>query len=125
MMLMCEVRSEARGPLHGRWATVDAAENKALDVSAHNPTDTVMVISDGSVISRFKAGQRMIVATQVQVELLDNTVRVFTAYPVREGWHAAPPCSDRQSVYATPRDAVLAHAQNIGLANVYDAKVVS
>lgn len=42
----------------------------------------------------------------------------LTAWKVRKGWHCAPPCNSNQPVYATPRDACLAHAQNIlGLKN--------
>lgn len=37
----------------------------------------------------------------------------LTAWPCRKGWHCAPPCGSNQPVYATPGDAVLAHARII------------
>lgn len=54
------------------------------------------------------------------VRITDGTSRTFTAWPVREGWHHAPPCSESQPVYATPCDAALALARAIGL-SVVDA----
>lgn len=58
------------------------------------------------------------------VRLTDGTTRTFVAFPVRAGWHPAPPCSDSQPVYATPADAALAHARTLNLEAV-DAVEIS
>ena len=49
----------------------------------------------------------------VRLRLTSGGTRCLVAYPVRKGWHCAPPCNTTQPVYATPEDAAYAHnAQN-------------
>ena len=51
------------------------------------------------------------VGTPVTVHLhfTSGATRSLVAFPVRKGWHCAPPCNTTQPVYATPEDAAYAH----------------
>lgn len=49
----------------------------------------------------------------VRVTFADDTERTVTASPERDGgWHACSPCGSMTPVYATPRDAAIAHVRN-------------
>lgn len=66
----------------------------------------------------------------VRLHLTSGGTRNFVAFPVRKGWHCAPPCNTTQPVYATPEDAAYAHNwQNAPLgaqcnSDVIDAEIV-
>ncbi len=60
----------------------------------------------------------------VLISFNDGIARTVTVYSVREGWHACPPCGTLTPVYATPRDAALAHARGLTEAIPTDAKEV-
>lgn len=59
---------------------------------------------------------------KVAVRVIDGPDWTVTAWPVRDGWHACPPCSDSSPVYATPEDAALAHASKTLNLACLDAK---
>lgn len=54
----------------------------------------------------------------VRLHLTSGATRSLVAFPVRKGWHCAPPCNTTQPVYATPEDAAYAHnSQNAPFGN--------
>lgn len=62
----------------------------------------------------------------VRLHLTSGGTRNFVAFPVRKGWHCAPPCGATQPVYASPEDAAYAHNSQNALGNfdVIDAEIV-
>lgn len=85
----------------------------------------------GIVALRGESGEPLVAPTpapagtttsrRVVVRLHEAAGVTLTAFRVREGWHCAPPCSDTQPVYATPRDAALAHATRVLNLKPWDA----
>lgn len=94
-----DVMGHSVGALRGAAASIlvlPLPEDEAARASPHGPVEVIVMSADAPD-------------------------RALTAWPVREGWHACPPVSASQPVYATPRDAALAHAGTLGL-KTYDAK---
>ncbi len=63
---------------------------------------------------------------KAEIRFFDGSSVTVTAFPWREGWHACPPLSDNQPVYATPADAAMAHVRYIlGRTDFVDAREVA